>query len=415
MTNKDCFGFYQAGDFKTYSKLEALEFGKKLGLPVSWNFNKEIFGSINWQQEPAGDLDHWYGVRACQLREKYDYIVLWFSGGADSHNMLNAFVKNNLFIDEIAQYHSMEGAQGDKKTLMNQEVFETSAPITTNLIENNPTYKNTVHRLVDISQIIAQVNIIDSNKWDYFYKVNGYFSPGALSRSYIREVLPDYKQLIESGKKVLFLWGFEKPFVSQYNGDWVFSFRDGFDGCVSARSQTLNRSWEHDEFFYWSPDLPELVCKQAHVIKRYLEKLSDNDVDGYHVWAGKPQEDQHGVHANQIEYNTVITNRGKTYTLTNPGLHRLIYPNWNPNLLVAGKPASLIFNQRDAWFYNPSNNDIGAAHFGRAVVWLRNHVRDINPGAWWEFKFSQETGRPYTAGLAAMKNHYVLGPINDQT
>jgi hypothetical protein len=157
--------------------------------------------------------------------------------------------------------------------MMNEEVFETSGPITTRLIENNPTYKNTVHRMVDISEIIAKVNIIDGNKWDYFYKVNTYLSPGAIARSYIRELTPAYQQLINSGKKVCFLWSLEKPSVTKEDHHWKFSFKDGFDHTVSARYQMLNRDWEHDEFFYWSPDLPELVVKQAHVVKKYLEKI----------------------------------------------------------------------------------------------------------------------------------------------
>jgi hypothetical protein len=415
MSNKDQFGFYQVGNFRTYSKLEALEKSQQMRQPVDWNFNREVFNAINWQAEPPGTLDFYYAVRAKQIRDKYDYIVLWFSGGADSHNVLNTFVKNNIFIDEIAQYHSLEGSQGNKKNLLNEEVFATSAPITVDLIQNNPVYKNTVHRLVDISQIIAKVNFFDSNKWDYFYKVNTYLSPGALSRSYIREIIPAYQDLINSGKKVCFLWALEKPAVTKENNQWLFSFKDGFDHTVSARAQMLNRDWEHDEFFYWSPDLPELVCKQAHVVKRYLEKITDQDVDGYHVQSGKPMQDAYGIDTNQIEWSSVVVNHGKTYTLTYPGLHRLIYSDWNPNLIVGGKPASLIFNQRDEWFYNPMNNDIGGRHFGRGVAWLRNHIKNINSDSWWEFKFCKDNNRPYAGGITAIKNQYVLGPVRDQT
>ena len=415
MNNKDHFGFYQVGNFCTYSKLEALEKSKQSGQPVDWNFNRAAFNRINWQIEPTGNLDFYYSVRAQQIRDKYDYIVLWFSGGADSHNVLNTFVNNNIFIDEIAQYHSLEGAQGNKKTMMNKEVFETSAPITVDLIQNNPTYKNTVHRLVDISQIITKVNLFDNNKWDYFYKVNTYLSPGALSRSYIREIIPAYQDLINAGKKLCFLWSLEKPAVSKENQQWIFSFKDGFDHVVSARSQQLNRQWEYDEFFYWSPELPELVCKQAHVVKRYLENISDQDVDGYHVLHGSPVMDSYGVDTNQIDWNAVVTNRGKTYTLTNPGLHRLIYSDWNPNLIVCGKPASLIFNQRDDWFHCANNNDMGLAHFGRGVVWLRDHIKKLDSKSWWEFKFRRDNNRPYAGGITALKNHYMLGPVNDQT
>ena len=98
-SNSDRYGFYTAGSFKTYSKLEAIEHTKITGQPVEWNFNRATFEQYDWTQEPPGSLEFWYGERARQIRERYDYIVLWFSGGADSHNALMSFVKNNIFVD----------------------------------------------------------------------------------------------------------------------------------------------------------------------------------------------------------------------------------------------------------------------------------------------------------------------------
>jgi asparagine synthetase B (glutamine-hydrolysing) len=99
---QDKFGFYQVGDFRTYSKFEAIEQHTKTNKKLQWNFNDTIYRSYKWDQEPKESLSELYRQRAQQIREQYDYVVLWFSGGADSTNILNAFIDNNIKLDEVA-------------------------------------------------------------------------------------------------------------------------------------------------------------------------------------------------------------------------------------------------------------------------------------------------------------------------
>ena len=99
LSNKDRYGFYTVGDHKTYSKLEAIELSGKFKKPVEWKFNQVEFENFNWTVEPPGSLEFWYKQRAQEIRNKYDYIVIWYSGGADSHNVLMSFVRNNIFVD----------------------------------------------------------------------------------------------------------------------------------------------------------------------------------------------------------------------------------------------------------------------------------------------------------------------------
>jgi hypothetical protein len=410
MIDKDQFGFYTVGSFKTYSKLEAVEASARLKQPVEWNFNRNVFSKYPWHIEPPHSLDYYYAQRAKQIREKYDYIVLWYSGGADSHNVLMSFVNNNIFIDEIAQYHSLKGAQGDKTTNMNQEVFETSFPKTQELIANNPVYKHTYHNLIDLSDIMSQVFLISENKWDNFYNSNMYVAPGALSRTYLREKIPHYKNLIDQGRKVCFLWALEKPQVCLEGDSFYFDFKDGLDGCIGVRTQRLGREWEHDELFYWSPDAPDLICKQGHVIKKFLQLLTPSHIDNYHVLDKKPNFDTYGVNLNLHELCITIVKNNQTYSLSNYGLHRLIYSNFDPTSVVAKKPQSLIYNIRDEWWYKPNSGDFGQYHFNRAVAWYRNLVKKCDPDIWWEYKFDRKKS-PYSGGFLSSHNKYFLGKL----
>ena len=52
-SRQDKFGFYQVGDFRTYSKFEAAEQQVKTGQKMRWNFNDTVYQSFDWTQEPV--------------------------------------------------------------------------------------------------------------------------------------------------------------------------------------------------------------------------------------------------------------------------------------------------------------------------------------------------------------------------
>jgi hypothetical protein len=319
-TDKDKFGFYQVGDFKTYSKVEAIEFSKKTGKPVHWNFNELDFSAYNWQIEPTADINVLYQRRAKQIRERYDYIVLWWSGGADSYTMLKAFVDQGLFVDEIATFHNY-GGDGSWDSYLNSEVKRVAMPIAEKLLENSP---NTKFRLVDHLDYQKNLYSVDDNKFDFLYKANAIFSPNQLARRYIREKEKDYLDLFSQGKTVCFVWGMDKPRVVQEpNGKYALRIVDIVDNCVNPETQRLNRAWEYDEFFYWSPDGKDIMAKQGHMIMRYLKNVPVAEINGR--WMT--------LRGNSL--GTTVDINGRKHFLTNDGLHRIIYPQ---RFLVNVKP-----------------------------------------------------------------------------
>ena len=94
--NKNQFGYYLVGDHKTYSKIEALEYAHLLNTPVKWIFNDAVFSTHPWHIDTGVDIKILYKKRAEQIRNKYDYIVIWYSGGVDSFTMLNTFKENKI-------------------------------------------------------------------------------------------------------------------------------------------------------------------------------------------------------------------------------------------------------------------------------------------------------------------------------
>ena len=89
-------GYYRVGQQIFLKKIPALIEGTKTNIHPEWVFHDQTFGLVNWEEEPKETLDDLYQQRAQQIRDRYDYVVLFYSGGSDSHNILNAFVKNNI-------------------------------------------------------------------------------------------------------------------------------------------------------------------------------------------------------------------------------------------------------------------------------------------------------------------------------
>jgi hypothetical protein len=81
----------------------------------------------------------------------------------------------------------------------------------------------------------------------------------------------------ELGKTVL-VRGVDKPRIIYENNQWKLVFLD-------VQCQTLHAPWRksHDalnyEFFYWSSDLPQIMSKQAHLIKNFFQSWDTESIE----------------------------------------------------------------------------------------------------------------------------------------
>lgn len=409
LPTKDYWGFYTVGHHKTYSKLEAIELSHAHGLPMSWDFNKNVFANFDWQKEPPGSLEFWYKQRAEQLRHQYEYLVLFYSGGADSHNMLMSFVNNNIYVDEIVQFHSLKAHKGDKNTFGNDEVFGTSAPLTQRLIQNNPVYKLTKHRMIDLSDWQYTMFNRPQYQWDIWYEMNSSVTPSVAVWSNLRNIEPEFKRLSESGRSVGFVWGYDKPNIQCDANASKIIFTDRFASAyVNPITAVQNKDFEFDEPFYFAPTMPQLVCKQAHVVKRYLSLITDSMVDEYHVSTADSFIDDYGnfTHpSGHLPCATKVTAQ-KNYHVLPPGLHRLIYPYWDPTAFptVCAKPGFQSLSARDHWMLDQPVKDIKLDRWIKGLVWLKQYVNSKNSEHWAEHKRSVQ--RRFQGYLSLQSNSY---------
>lgn len=356
--NPKKLGYYQVGSVETFSKIEAIELQMRTGHFPTWNFNKETFQRINWFDEPKESLWNLYKQKARQIRQSYDYVVIMYSGGSDTDNILKAWLEEGCRLDEIATMKAIDVNYEHlkaEKTDWNTEGDIVVVPTIQKLRQQGYKFKFRVIDAVDYTK-----RFLEKYSSEYMYYSNCCFSPNNIAKSNLREIIPDYINIINSGKKLCFLWGSDKPQIEFKEGDgWYIKFLDMIDNCISPYTQNnYNLGW-YDELFYWQPDLPELLVKQAHTVKNFCQKI---DEPSFYQNTASP----YGKNSRIKKW------------LSMDGIKKVIYPKWDDNIYVAGKNwgirpnfGFINFSSRDKWFFD-SNTELASKYENHFVATMKN-------------------------------------------
>lgn len=267
MLTRKHLGHYEVNGNIYRNKTMALSVCKDGHYP-HWNFNEDVFDKVDWKTEPTDDLYEIYKQRALQLRAKYDYLILYFSGGIDSTTVLRSFVDNNIPLDAVIAYGRHINNDVGKKS--NPEIANAAVP-----------YIKRLEKSMNI-----KIPFIMLDDWDLFknytdeswiYTGNG----GTLSpETYIYNFhadAPQIQDILSKGKTAL-IRGVDKPRLryDKSTDKWAFQLLDKQTGGfhTSGLSEYRN-TWYEVEYFFWTRDMPKLLVKQAHIIKNYFTQKND--------------------------------------------------------------------------------------------------------------------------------------------
>ena len=200
-------------------------------------FDDPSFETYDWSIEPVESLKSLMKVRALQLRDTYPYLKLWFSGGADSTSVLNIFLDNNIFIDEIVVYRF-----GDDN-LSNFEIDTYTLPYLKQIQNSIPNTKITIYNF-------------NEEYYDQYLSDKWFFTKNALSPRHFH--IPKIK-----GKNFCHIFCSLDPEIEVDNDRYYTTFWDttGADELASYRNV---------ELFYTTPSLPKLHAKQVYLLKKHL-------------------------------------------------------------------------------------------------------------------------------------------------
>ena len=328
-------GFYSVNGQRFDDKIQALIQGDATGHHPTWNFHDEYFGTYNWQTEPEQSLEFWYTQRCQQIRDKYQHIVLHFSGGSDSHNILTHFYKNNIHVDEILvagpieYYEKFTSATGSRESRdMHNEWFHVIKPDLAWIADHMPNTKITIY---DYTKDMLEFSVDQ----DWILHVGEHFNPNVINRinRYTAVDLDLYDRC-----NVGHVYGIDKPLVFNTDGAWYFAFLDSILSIQSS-SKSVFEGHNHVnvENFYWSPDCPELLIKQAHTVKRYFE----TNTQFAHLATFKKKS----LEERELYQNLV---------------RNIIYPHWRKDIFQNKKSNNVFFKDFDQWFFDLASDSAKA-------------------------------------------------------
>jgi hypothetical protein len=248
-----------------------------------WNYNDEFFSRYNWTIEPKQSIDELYKKRAEQLRRDYDYLVLYYSGGYDSANMLYAFLDNNIKLDEICVFYS-------KYDTSSNQYKELSSITWKKINDLKKQYPELKIRAFEYGEHIL--------KWPTYLRELGYennlieafgmFLPvNRLILDLAYRFVDEWQSLLKNKKKLAWVFGVDKPQLRYKRNKWIFNFHDGITQIQITPMRQLidNGSIGTYEFFYWAPqkECADILIKQCHLLKsKYNEqaKLDFSKITG---------------------------------------------------------------------------------------------------------------------------------------
>jgi hypothetical protein len=326
------FGFWRVNNNNFYNKIDAFIYASKNNnFKIDFHYHDDAWNSYNRNLIGSLDLKNLYKTRAQQIREKYDYLILNYSGGADSHNVLLSFLNNNIKLDAVYIKWPIRASEAHQDSFDNSPMnllSEWNLTITKRLkwLENNfPEVKIIID---DWSQNIKLNEFVDAEN---LYQYMHLYSLGDLSRIATRSKIE--KELIDKNKTVGSIWGIDKPEVSlDQNDNLYFSFRD----YPISVAQPLNLNVEGTELFYWSPEFPEIIFEQSQKILNFLR--------------------------NNKEYRDLFRSIGTEnieeikwkYKVQTDLIKLIVYDNWDPLIFQANKDFSPSKLQWDYWIYKSS-------------------------------------------------------------
>lgn len=213
--------------------------------------------SYNWLNEPEESWEEILREHALNLRTKYSYLRLWYSGGVDSQTILNTFIKYNIHLDEIAITRNSPIDRSD--TLENGETNWVAIPF---LKAHRRELARTKINIIDMGSreyykyySNEKSTIENHNNLDYEIPV-GVIAYGG--------IVPDK---IRPQKNAANITGIEKPIIGLDENGFYLYYIDTIHFWNSKYDPNLAE--ESLENFYLEP---KVQSKQCHMVKNFCKE-----------------------------------------------------------------------------------------------------------------------------------------------
>lgn len=259
----DRYGYYVVSGKKYYNKLEAFKVAFSQGHHPHWHFHEDTFSDVDWQIEPNESLEQLYANRAQQIRDKYQTVILSFSGGSDSSTVADSFIDNDIPLDyllnrTVREILSRRDDGTDEENFHNESVFS-AYPKYLIYKEKQPHLKFVTYNYSDY-MIKFWNDAKDVNPYDF-----NNFSPNLIVKDNILEIFKEHND------SCCIIHAIDKPMIFYINGRFYITFMDEFFHQQIPSSVNHFKKNITTECFFWSKESTKLLIKQAHVLKKFFK------------------------------------------------------------------------------------------------------------------------------------------------
>lgn len=327
-------GFYYSADGnKFFSKIEAILYKQQNNQKIFYYYNDHIYDKILWTIEPPESLQFYYKEQAQKIRDSYNYVVLCYSGGYDSTNILETFYYNNIKLDKIVIVgaFSQDTSFGVDEN-HNGELYHNAFPYLKEL------GLDSITQICDYTKYFDNVKNFSISSYDekWVDKIGGWFSPhNWFWKDLENHVIPKEWR----NKKTAIIMGKDKPglFYSpkfpteKFTKTGIklnsFCFRD-----TPVNSYGNSNGIDNIERinFYWDPYYPNILIKQLHMLYKVYNSCLTSDYDE----------------------SSGVTIYGKLNT------NDIIYNLKKPLAFKSPKSLTSILSLRDNYLLNKKNSDV---------------------------------------------------------
>jgi hypothetical protein len=352
-------GYWGVNNHYFFNKAECLRYATQIkDFKVVYHYYDSVFQTVKWDTETNETLEQLYKKRAEQLRQKYNHVAVLFSGGADSTNVLDSFLKNNIPLDEIITYYPIKAIDKLKPffnkndTKSENIIFEFDEAAKPKLLEVAQKYPN-----IKITVIDNTDEAIDAIMKNDLHNVSiGGVATGPHLTG-LRMIAEKMRKYHEGGNATL-VTGIDKPRMG-YNpvnkkfGTW-FDDISGHNGLHT--DEALGGFMPNFEAFYYTPDMPELWQKACQVVKRAMEPIVISRPDFY----------------NELYYPGSVTQGAELFKIHHIFFKQLLYKDWSASIFQAQKPKSSFFQDINNWCLNTTLTDqkFKDYHYGQTLEFI---------------------------------------------
>jgi hypothetical protein len=360
-------GYWFVDDKKFLNKYQALMYAAPLKKAVHYHYFNDVWNNFNRDLLGKFSLTELYKQRAEQLRSKYDYLILYFSGGADSYNVLRSFIDNNIKLDEVCVKWCMDSLNSntqiyqpntENKTAYNylSEWDYAIKPVLEELAQTNPEIK---------------IQIVDWFKEkDYSTVETAFTTVNHWHDSEVNSLAvwsPTEKELIEKGLKVGSIYGVDKPNIIYEDTKAYLYFPDSATTMGSPNPANPYGT----EYFYYAPDLPLLIFEMAHMAIKatvYNQRLKK-----YKLTRNLKEDAQFLVDSNQIYQKEI---------------RHVLYDNWTDRF-QALKPVFANRQDKHWWIYK--HNEL-SRYRDLYEDLAQDHIRQLEKlGSWYTYRLPTDS------------------------